>query len=353
MSKDDAGRAEREAAGRADEVSRLAADLAFLDDPRAPAWSGSAPFEGAGPGALEPLVEGLQTGDVLISRAPALTSAGIGALPLPPSPFSHTSIAWRGPDGVEVLGSFMEHGTVLEPLDQFLVQNKTVRVVVLRHRDPELAQQAGEAAARRVREGPYIPYDDDFDHRDPSTLFCSQLPAWAFGPLIDRPQHLPRHTSWLDHDALGPIYRRLGMRHPSFLAPADYLYDPELEVVAEWRDRAQLRATLLHDAVLAAMLGWARDHGYRLRVHRRDQAYVHLGLAVRRTPVLGRLMAHMVSKEVRPTMLIGALTLQHAGADVIARLEARLGADRIEPARLVEELEAIRVEGGAFERWFR
>jgi len=54
-----------------------------------------------------------------------------------------------------------------------------------------------------------------------------------------------------------------GVRHFETQAPADLEYDPQLVVVAEWRDRSELWNDHLDNAVVEAMLDRA-DRGYRL-----------------------------------------------------------------------------------------
>ena len=120
-----------------------------------------------------------------MTRATELSSAGIGHLADRDSVFSHNALVYVGDDGQAwVVEAYLERGALVEPLETFLASG-IGRGVVLRHRDPALAARAADAAYHRVADGPHIRYDDRFDAEDPTTLFCSEVPRWAFGALLE------------------------------------------------------------------------------------------------------------------------------------------------------------------------
>jgi hypothetical protein len=89
------------------------------------------------------------------------------------------------------------------------------------------------------------------DHADPAKQFCSEVAAaayQAFGvKLWSALSRLstPGVTTWL---------AALGVRHFETQEPSDLEYDPQLRVVAEWRDPETLFKDHVDNAVIDAML---------------------------------------------------------------------------------------------------
>ena len=48
-------------------------------------------------------------------------------------------------------------------------------------------------------------------------------------------------------------------------APADMLYEPSFEIVAEWRDPSVLASMREHDAVVESMMSWMEELDYALK----------------------------------------------------------------------------------------
>jgi hypothetical protein len=102
----------------------------------------------------------------------------------------------------------------------------------------------------------HIPYDFAMDQADPARQFCSEVAAAAYEPLgvtlwMKLSQlSTPGVTSWL---------AALGVRNFETQEPSDLEYDPQLRVVAEWRDPEMLFQDHVHNAVIDAMLEGAED----------------------------------------------------------------------------------------------
>jgi hypothetical protein len=123
--------------------------------------------------------------------------------------------------------------------------------------DPMLPHRAAEEALRRAREG-RTPYDFEMDHRDHARLFCSEVAFAAYEPLGVR---LWAGLSRVSAPGLRRWLWGLGVREFVTQEPSDLEYDPQLVVVAEWRDLPTLREERLSAAATDAMLvraegGW-------------------------------------------------------------------------------------------------
>lgn len=219
----------------------------------------------------------------------------------------------------------------------------------MRHRDPALAARAAEAAYHRVAEGPRIRYDDRFDATDPSTLFCSEVPGWAFGALVGEPVFQPFDATTLPSE--GGLMAALGVTATHTTAPSDLMFDPRFALVGEWRDVAALGTMRRHDAVMESLYRWMEEDGYRLHPSFAERATGGLGRLARETPLLGLAVDDRLSKGLHTSFLVNALSMDNVARALDAALTERLG-DGPVPTRdvLLAEIEALRVADAARSR---
>ena len=201
----------------------------------------------------------VRSGDILLSRGGAPTSALIARGNDFPGYFSHVALVHvdSATRSMTLIESHIERGVTLSTPGEYL-HDKKLRVLVLRlrhdlpavRRDPLLPHRAaGDAlAAARSR---HIPYDFAMDLRDTTALFCSEVasrPYWKLGVEL---------WSGLSHISTPGLQRWLagfGVRHFITQQPSDLEYDPQLRIVAEWRDPGTLQKDHIDDAVTEAML---------------------------------------------------------------------------------------------------
>jgi hypothetical protein len=125
--------------------------------------------------------------------------------------------------------------------------------------DPLLPHKAASLALSNTLAG-HIPYDFAMDYAQPDKQFCSEVATAAYKPLgvtlwMSLSQlSTPGVTSWL---------AALGVRNFETQEPSDLEYDPQLQVVAEWRDPETLFKDHLDNAVIDVMLEEA-ERGERL-----------------------------------------------------------------------------------------
>jgi hypothetical protein len=211
----------------------------------------------------------IHSGDILLSRGGAATSALIARGNDFPGNFSHVALAHvdEKTRQVSVIESHIECGVAVRPMEAYLSETK-LRIMVLRLRadlppllaDPLLPHKAASLSLRNAT-NQHMPYDFTMDYRDSSKLFCSEVPAAAYQSLGVTLwmglSHLssPGVTDWL---------AALGARHFETQEPSDLEYDPQLRVVAEWRDLNTLLKDHLDNAVIDVMLE-AAEAGEHLR----------------------------------------------------------------------------------------
>jgi len=210
----------------------------------------------------------LHSGDMLVSRGGAATSALIARGNDYPGNFSHVALVHvdettRIPSIIE---AHIEKGVTIASWQEYL-RDKKLRVMLLRLRadlpqlkaDPILPHKAASAALREARKR-HIPYDFEMNYRDPHKLFCSEVASAAYHSfgltLWTGVSHIssPGVASWL---------AAFGVKHFETQEPSDLEYDPQLMVVAEWRNPETLFKDHADNAVIDAMLAGA-DQGERL-----------------------------------------------------------------------------------------
>lgn len=258
--------------------TRAAVEEVILQHPdRVPALRRGVDEPSAAPGAVVHGVT-LRSGDVLVSRGGYPTSALIARGNDYPGTFSHIGLVHIDDTtgAVSVIEAHIELGVAITTPEGYLADKK-LRVMVLRPRadlpqlvaDPLLPHRAATAMRdRALRE--HIPYDFTMDYQDPARLFCSEVASSAY-----RAQGLElwMGISTITRDGLRRWLGAFGVEHFATQEPSDLEYDPQLVVVAEWRDPATLFEDHIANAVTDAMLEGA-DRGDAL-----TYAWHHLPMA--------------------------------------------------------------------------
>jgi hypothetical protein len=201
----------------------------------------------------------LHSGDILVSRGGAPTSALIARGNDFPGNFSHVALLYvdERSGKASVIESHIESGVGVSSLEKYL-EDKKLRIMVLRPRsdlpamlsDPMLPHRVATQSLQESQLS-HIPYDFAMDCRDHSARFCSEVVSAAYETagihLWQAPTFIssPTVTAWLGS---------VGVRHVQTQEPADLEYDPQLSVVAEWRDRTTLFKAHVDDAVTDVML---------------------------------------------------------------------------------------------------
>jgi len=214
----------------------------------------------------------LHSGDILVSRGGAPTSALIARGNDYPGNFSHIALLYVDEETStpSIIEAHIEQGVVISSLEEYLKDVK-LRVMVMRVRsdhpllvkDPMIPHRAAKMAYDEARKQ-HIPYDFAMDFREPSKQFCSEVASHAYSSFgvtiwnIITTMSSPGVVNWLGD---------FGVRHFETQAPADLEYDPQLVVVAEWRDTEALLDDHVDSAIIEVMLEGA-DKGDRISYNR-------------------------------------------------------------------------------------
>ena len=200
------------------------------------------------------------SGDLLLSRGGAPTSALIARGSDFPGSFSHVALAHVAPTGeLRTIEAHIERGVVVEGVARYEADPK-LRVMLLRLRPgiaaaPGAPHRAAEHAMAEAARG-HIPYDFAMDTADSGAQFCSEVASSAYAAQGVR---LWRGLTQMSAPGTARWLTRFGVTHFETHGPSDLEHDPQLAVVAEWRDPEGLFGAHVDDAVVDAMLEGAEE----------------------------------------------------------------------------------------------
>ncbi|HEY6438137.1 MAG TPA: YiiX/YebB-like N1pC/P60 family cysteine hydrolase, partial [Ignavibacteriaceae bacterium] len=199
----------------------------------------------------------VHSGDILISRGGAPTSALIARGNDYPGNFSHVALIYidEKTNNVSVIESHIERGVTISTLKEYLDDTK-LRIIVLRLRselildNPMLPHYAANFALTEA-ERKHIPYDFEMNINESEKQFCSEVASSAYKEY--------GITLWIGLSTLSSKGTRnwlaaFGVKNFETQEPSDLEYDPQLSIVAEWRDPETLYKDHLDNAVTDVML---------------------------------------------------------------------------------------------------
>jgi hypothetical protein len=201
----------------------------------------------------------VHSGDIFVSRGGAPTSALIARGNDYPGNFSHVALVHvdEKSHDISIVESHIERGVAVASVEEYLNDTK-LRIMILRLRadhpeikaDPMLPHKAATMVLRRAQRE-HIPYDFEMNFRDDSKLFCSEV---ASAPYSHLNVSLWMGVSHISSPGVRSWLAAFGVRHFETQEPSDLEYDPQLTVVAEWRELETLYKDHLDNAVIDAML---------------------------------------------------------------------------------------------------
>ncbi len=233
-------------------------------------WTHTAPPESSNSGVPSAIVNGvyIRSGDMLLSRGGAPTSALIARGSDFPGNFSHVALVHVDAQShaVSVVEAHIERGIAVSAAPEYLGDGK-LRILALRLREdhPALAKnrmlphEVATAALKEAKER-HVAYDFGMKFADPEKKFCSEV-VWA--PYNDRGVDLWHVRSTMSDAGVMSWLGSLGVDSFETLAPADLEYDLQLVPCAEWRTQHSLRQDHIDNAVIDGLL-WRADRGLML-----------------------------------------------------------------------------------------
>ena len=238
----------------------------------------------------------LQSGDIVLSRGNAYTSAAISHLGDSDQQFSHMSLVYKNPKTgvINTIESHIELGVIAKPLAANIKEMNS-RDMVFRFEDQGVSARAAEymfyRAYNQSKSGSNINYDFQMDMNDSNSLFCSEVASHAFDHASNGNVKIPLFMSSLTTRNVSFEHAIKVNQVESFL-PGDIEIDPRFTLISEWKDWKLVRDLQEKDAILRSMLSWMDTKGYQF-----DQSYnlevlfkKNVAWAMRRTPLIDNLV---------------------------------------------------------------
>ena len=200
----------------------------------------------------------VHSGDLLVSRGGAEVSALISRGNDYPGNFSHVALIYVDEKNTPYLiEAHIEKGVAISSAEQY-IQDKKLRFMVLRLRadlpqlksDSMLPQKAAKFAFDEANKR-YIPYDFKMNFKDSAALFCSEVGSYAYRK---NGIQLWQGVSTISSQGVVNWLHAFGVENFVTQMPADLEYDPQLSIVAEWRNPETLFKDHLDNAVMDVLL---------------------------------------------------------------------------------------------------
>ncbi len=204
----------------------------------------------------------IHSGDILLSRGGAPTSALISRGSDYPGNFSHVALVYVDPQTnvASIIEAHIEVGVTIATLEDYM-KDKKLRVMILRLRndlpkliiDQMLPHKAATASLNRAL-NEHIAYDFEMDYKNFNKLFCSEVASSEYEKLGIK---LWMGKSTISSLGTAKLLAGFGVKYFETQEPSDLEYDPQLSVVAEWRDLETLYQDHVDNAVVDAILEWS------------------------------------------------------------------------------------------------
>lgn len=238
------------------------------------------------------LKKDLQSGDVILTRGNAYTSAAIASLGEFDTQFSHLSLVHVDAAGkVWTVEAHIEVGSFVRPLEDHIKDNN-FRTMIFRFDDPAIAKKAADYAFKRVKTASdtkgNILYDFSFSMADKGEkLFCSETISHSYEVASEGKVMIPLYQSRLQLRKSSFVHD-IGITADESFVPADMEIDPRFTIVAEWRDAARINDSHEKDAILQAMYAWVDSDGYKMQQGSSKNSFIYRNVAwpLRRVPFL-------------------------------------------------------------------
>lgn len=201
----------------------------------------------------------VHSGDLLVSRGGAEVSALISRGNDYPGNFSHVALIYIDEkiNRPYLIEAHIEKGVALSSVEQY-ISDKKLRFMVLRLRNDLPAMKADSLLPHKAAKAAYdavlrrhIPYDFKMNFNDTAAMFCSEVASYAYKT---KGVQLWQNESTISASGVVNWLHSFGVENFTTQMPSDLEYDPQLSVVAEWRDIETLYKDHIDNAAMDALL---------------------------------------------------------------------------------------------------
>lgn len=270
----------------------------------------------------------LQSGDIILSRGNAFTSAAISHLGDSEQQFSHMSLVYKDPKTglLYTTEAHIELGVIARPIQANIDENNS-RGTIFRFQDPNLAHRAAQYAYRladsiSTKTGANINYDFAMNMKENDNLFCSEVASNAFNVASRGTVQIPMFKSDLTSRHLA-FQEAIDIHQTDSFLPADIEIDPRFTMIAEWKDWARVRDLFEKDAISRSVFNWMDTLNYRFDQSGNGKVWFrkNIGWTMRRTPLIQKLVEDKMPLNMSRNLL-GLFTVLDQTGEPLQRMLA-------------------------------
>jgi hypothetical protein len=278
--------------------------------------------------------EDLKSGDLILSRGNAYSSAAIARIAQSDYQFSHLSFVYRDAETHALYTSeaHIEIGSVTAPFADH-INEKNARSVVFRYKDEDVAHKASKLMFERIKKqqetGKNIEYDFTMNYRDDSKLFCSEVVSLGFKMAMPDADFVPKFKSHFTKGII-PFLNTIGVpantdniTKMDVFAPGDIQFDPDFELVAEWRNPKKLEESRFKDFILTKMFERMDQQGYQVDPSMKMDVQGRTFWLLRRLPIVIKFIEKKFALSMSPAQLELFMALDKIGDAFYKNLELK------------------------------
>lgn len=286
--------------------------------------------------------EDLKSGDVILSRGNAFTSAAIARIGTNDFQFSHLSFVYKDKIDQEAFTTeaHIEIGSVTAPIIDH-INGKNAREVLFRYQDAEVAHTASKYIYDRVlakqKTKKTIEYDFSMNYKDESRLFCSEIVSTGFKYANKNADYLPLYKSKFTSGII-PFLNSIGIPATKenistmdTFAPGDIQFDPRFDLVAEWRNPKKMEESRIKDFILTKIFERMETESYKIDPTVKMDAQSKAFWILRRLPIVKKFIIAKFPLNMSPSQIELFMALDKLG-DIIYKQVERASLEYDRPA---------------------
>lgn len=276
--------------------------------------------------------EDLKSGDVVLSRGNAFSSAAIARIGRNDYQFSHLSFIYKDEDTKDTFATqaLIEVGSIVSPIMD-VIKGGNSRSVIFRYKDPQISHSASQFMYERVLKEQLtkknIEYDFSMNFKDDNKLFCSEIVSRGFKTVLPDEDYYPMFKSKFSKGLI-PFLNTIGVPANTsnidtleVFAPGDIQFDPRFEIVAEWRNPKKMEDARLKDFILTKMFERMDNEGYKFDPSFKMDAASKALWLLRRTPIVKKFLDDKVPLSMNAGQLEMFMALDKVGDAIYKELE--------------------------------
>lgn len=276
--------------------------------------------------------EDLQSGDVILSRGNAFSSAAIARIGVNDYQFSHLSFVYQDQKTKEkfTTEAHIEIGSVVEPLIDH-VSSKNSRSAIFRYQDSNVAHRASHSVYERVlaaqEKKKNIEYDFSMNFKDDQRLYCAEIISLGFKQALPESDYFPMFKSKFSSGII-PFLNTIGVPATKenigsmeVFAPGDIQFDTRFDLVAEWRNPRKLEESRIKDFILTKIFERMDKDGYKFDPSFKMDAQAKTFWLLRRAPVIRKFIENKFPLNMNPGQLELFMALDKIGEVIYKDVE--------------------------------